>query len=80
MTARAVRAKFFVQSISRTTYGGQVKLQAVTRGQDNKEWAAATPSGSIDMTILNEVALAVFTDPGLEFYVDFTLAEKGVEG
>jgi len=75
-----VRAKVYVASISRTTYGGQVRLQAVSRGQDNKEWAAATPTANIEMTILNEIALAEFVDPGDEFYVDFTPAPKGQEG
>lgn len=75
-----VRAKMYVTKISRTTYGGEVELQAVTRGKDNAEWAQATPNGSIKMTILNEIALGFFTDPGLEFYVDFTLAPKGQEG
>lgn len=75
----SVRAKFFVQEVTRTTYGGRVRLQAVCRGQDNKEWASATPAGSIEMTIRNDGALAQYT-PGDELYVDFTAAPKGVEG
>ena len=67
-----VRAKMFVQEIARTTWGGRVKLQVVTRGEDNKEWASATPSGECVLTIRNEIALEVFTDPGREFYLDFT--------
>lgn len=77
---KVVRAKFYVTKISRTTWGGQVELAVVTRGADNKEWASATPTGSITMTIRNEVALEVFKDPGDEFYVDFAPAPKGVEG
>lgn len=80
LAARKVRAKFFVTSIARTTYGGTVRLQAVTRGKDNAEWAAATPSGTVEMTVLNEVALAVFQNPGDEFYIDFSPAPKGTEG
>jgi hypothetical protein len=78
-----VRAKMFVQEISRTTYGGVVKLGVVCRGEDNKQWASATPSGSLSLTIRNELALEVFTDPGKEFYVDFTPvpdAKVGSEG
>lgn len=54
-------------------------LAAVTRGEDNKKWAAYTPSGGITMSIRNELALAVF-DVGDEFYVDFTKIEAGQEG
>ena len=75
-----VRAKFFVAEIAQTNYGGRVKLQAVSRGEDNKLWASATPSGTIEMTIRNEVALERFLAPGEEFYVDFTHAPKGQEG
>lgn len=75
-----VRAKFYVTEIAQTTNGGRVRLQAVCRGEDNKEWAAYTPSGQIDMTILNDVALAQFIEPGREFYVDFTEAPKGQLG
>lgn len=75
----SVRAKFFVQEVAKTTYGGRVRLQAVCRGLDNKEWASATPSGSVEMTIRNDGALAQF-EPGDELYVEFTAAPKGVEG
>lgn len=67
-----VRAKMFVAEIAQTTYGGRVKLQVVTRGEDNKAWASATPSGELTLTIRNELALEQFGAPGREFYVDFT--------
>lgn len=76
---RRVRGKFFVSKISKTTWGGSVELSVVTRGEDNKAWASATPSGQITMSIRNELALEVF-DVGDEFFVDFTPADKGVEG
>lgn len=75
-----VRAKMFVQEISRTTYGGRVKLSVVTRGEDNKAWASATPSGTLELTVRNEIALEVFTDPGREFYVDFTPVPVAAQG
>lgn len=74
-----VRAKFFVTEIARTTYGGRIILSAVCRGEDNKAWASATPSGQITMTIRNEVAVEQF-DVGEEYFVDFTPAPKGEEG
>lgn len=75
----SVRAKFYVTEVAKTTYGGRIKLGVVCRGEDNKEWASATPSGSIEMTIRNDHALAQF-EPGDEFYVDFSQAPKGQEG
>lgn len=74
-----VRAKFFVQSITHTTSGGSVTLSAVCRGEDNKQWAQYTPTGRIEMNILNESALGQFV-PGDEVFVDFTPAPKGLEG
>lgn len=77
--ADKARAKFFVQKLCQTTYGGSVELNVVTRGEDNKAWSAATPSGQITMTIRNELALEFFK-VGDEFFVDFSRAEKGAEG
>ena len=74
-----VRAKFWVVEATKTTSGGRVLLHAVCRGQDNKTWAAATPTGKIEMQINNESALAQF-NPGDEVYVDFSPAPKGQEG
>ena len=74
-----VRAKFYVMSITHTTSGGSVILQPVCRGEDNKTWAQYTPSGRIEMNILNDSALAQFV-PGDEVYVDFSPAPKGQEG
>lgn len=56
----AVQARFYVGSIeqyaSAAGYAdpapkGVVKLKPVTRGPANKEWASATPSGEITMTV-----------------------------
>lgn len=77
-----VRAKFYVQSITRHAYNpgaAEIKLSAVTRGQDNKSWSSATPMGSLTMSVLNESATAQF-ELGEEYYLDFSKAEKGKEG
>jgi hypothetical protein len=79
----SVIAKFFVQEVTRRAYNPgacEVKLSAVSRGQDNKSWASATPVGNISMTILNESAAAAFLELGDEFYVTFEPAPKGQEG
>lgn len=75
----SVRAKFFVTEIAKTTFGGRVKLQAVCRGKDNSQWSSATPSGHVEMSIRNELAVEFF-DVGQEYFVDFTPAPKGEEG
>lgn len=66
----AVKARFVVNSITHTKVGGgwaspapvgAVKLGAAY-GDQNKEWAAATPSGVIDLTIGNPAALEFFNE------------------
>lgn len=71
----AVRCKFYVHSVTQSVNGGQVTLFPVTRGAENREWASASPSGKIELTILNQVAVDEFT-AGEEYYVDFTKAPK----
>jgi hypothetical protein len=59
----AVTARFYVSEVTHRAYNpaaAQVKLQATTRGDENKGWATATPSGSIDMAIQNPDAAAFF--------------------
>lgn len=67
----AVVAKFYVQSIELFTWGTTVKMNVVTKGsEENAEFWAATPSGSITMNIKNEFAAAHFK-PGQEMLVHF---------
>ena len=79
----SVRGKFHCNSIEvhpNWMHKGEkthvVKLTAV--GDDgtaeNKRFAAATPSGSIEMTVDNPQA-QVF-EPGKEYFVDFTPVES----
>jgi hypothetical protein len=49
-------------------------LSVVTDGsQENREFFAATPSGTISLYILSTEARAEFTE-GADYYVDFTEA------
>jgi len=66
----AVRAKFFVATITKHASGlphgrtpegwstpipvGEVIMRPVTRGEENAEWASATPAGEFKMTIRGE--------------------------
>lgn len=74
-----IKAKFWVESVKRTTGGSEVCLRAVCRGEDNKLWSAYTPSGSLTMVVLNQLAAAEF-EPGEEFYLTFEHAPKGQPG
>jgi hypothetical protein len=76
--ADAVEARFFVSGMTRRAYNPgatDVELVAVSRGEHNKRWAQATPSGNIKMTIQNEGAAAWFTERlGQEVQVMFSPA------
>jgi hypothetical protein len=81
-SVRPVRAKMYVSGINYTTFGTTVRLQVVTRGEDNKQWSAATPVGHLELQIKNQSAADVFS-PSQEWFVDLTpiLGElAGIEG
>lgn len=72
-----VRAKLYVSEVKRQASNPDhvtVTLSAVTRGEENKTWAEATPSARFEMTINNPEAAASFT-LGQELYVTFEAAE-----
>lgn len=52
----SVSSKWYVTKIE----GQQVTLSPVCRGVENREWASATPAGSMTMWISNEAALEQF--------------------
>lgn len=76
--AGAVEARFYISGYERNAYNKDattVKLQAVSRGEHNKTWAAATPNGQISMTIMNESAAQWFVNKlGEEVAVTFVPA------
>lgn len=62
----AVKARFYVAEVTRFASGntgaarsgyaspapyGRIVMRPVSRGEENKEWASATPSGEIQMTV-----------------------------
>lgn len=61
-----IAARFYVAKITTSAYGPKgaaaVELQAVSRGDQNKDWASATPSGTITMQINNAPAAQWFAD------------------
>ncbi len=78
-----VRAKLYLESIEHRTWGTKACFRVVSpRGDDNKEWAAATPAGEMWLTIKNEKAAAAFTldQLGQEFFVDITPVPEELQG
>lgn len=77
----AVEARFYISGYERNSYDPSVttvKMQAVSRGEHNKTWAAATPAGQVQMTIRNESAASWFVDRlGKEVAVTFTEPADG---
>lgn len=79
---RRVRAKMHVTEVNLKTWGTEVVMNVVSRGEDNKKWAAASPVGRYAVTIANEVAADQFF-PGQEWFIDcipIDPAKHGVEG
>lgn len=66
----AVRAKFYVEALHVRQWGTEIEMRPVTRGEDNKAWSAATPSGHLTMTVTNERASDQFA-PGQEWFLTF---------
>jgi len=77
-----VRAKFVVNSITRTKHWDKskgeiqtIKLSPVTSGSDeNKAFFEATPGGNIELGAVNEEAAKQF-ELGKSYYVDFSVAD-----
>lgn len=59
----SVTARFFIRQLTRSSFNPdarQIELSAVSRGPENRTWAKYTPSGTIEMNVLNPVASAWF--------------------
>lgn len=67
-----MRAKFRCMSVEQFQHSELAKLAAVTdEAGTNKEWAAATPSGTLTLQIDNPKAQGHFR-PGRSYYLDVT--------
>lgn len=58
-----ITARFFVHEMTRTAYNpahAAITLKPAYRGQENKAWAEATPSGEIKMQVNNVAAVDQF--------------------
>ena len=74
-----IRAKFVVESVKRYSGGyGEVTMNArrETSIPEDKQFAEATPTGSLVMTITKPAVLDALA-PGSIWYLDFTPAPEG---
>lgn len=73
-------ARLYVTSIERHAYNRDaltVKLGAATKGEENKAWAAATPSFNASIVVLSSGGGAVFLEAfeaGKDLHVTFDVA------
>lgn len=78
--SNTIKAKFVAASVLDNQYESgkkDVTLLAVTDGsEENKAYWAATPAGSINLSVLNPEAEF---EAGAEYYVEFTKVEKTEE-
>lgn len=74
----AISARFFIYEITRTPSAsgrvGVVKLRPAYAAGANRQWAAATPSGEMWMTVNNPAAFEEFEaamDAGDDLHITF---------
>lgn len=71
---QSIKAKFVCETVEPIGDTEQVTMRAVYGGSDeNKSFAAATPSASVSINISNPGAKGFF-QPGKEYFGDFTEA------
>jgi hypothetical protein len=71
-----VRAKFVVDSVSKTRWGNSVRLTPVYGdSEENKRFFSATPSGLIELNVVDD-GIAKQFEVGKEYYIDFSPATE----
>lgn len=71
-----MRAKFQCNTVMKDMYSNETVTLSPVYGKDgtaNAEWAKASPSGSLSLTISNPAAQG-FLKPGGQYFLDFTEA------
>lgn len=74
---KKVLAKFKCDSVTNFENGKTVNLSPVQSGsEENKAFAHYTPSGRLEMYIDNGTEAANLFEPGEEYFLEFSKAEK----
>lgn len=72
----AVKARFYVNQVAKNASGyTTVKMNPSTKGEENKDWAKYTPSGSIELTINPETSAGQWFEGQLGNDVSITFDE-----
>lgn len=72
----SVVAKFYVRAIEMVQWGTIIKMSPVTKGSaENEAFFAATPAGTLEFTIKNELAAERF-HLGHEYWLTFMEAAE----
>jgi len=76
-----VRAKFKCNAVEEYSNGSKtVKMNAVYSGKgENAQFAHATPSGNLSITIESQTEAVNFFKPGKEYYLDFSVVSKKID-
>lgn len=70
-----MRAKFKCNSITNYENSKTAKLNAVYgTSEENKDFTKLTPSGNLDIMIMNEAPASTFFEVGSKYFLDFTKA------
>lgn len=78
----AVTARFFVDELTRRAYNPEhaaIVLKPAYRGDENKAWSQATPSGEIKLHVSNPAAVEQFDEwmrTGQDVHLTFTPVAK----
>jgi hypothetical protein len=70
-----VKAKFDCVSAVKGEETTDVNFLATVSGEENKEWAKWTPSGSLFISINNDAVASNAFIPGKSYFLEFSPAE-----
>jgi hypothetical protein len=72
----AVKARFYVNQVAKNATGySTVTMSPSTKGEENKDWAKYTPSGSIQLTINPETSAGQWFEDHLGDDISITFDE-----
>lgn len=74
----AVTARMYVNLFTKSTYQDGVKLTVAYQNGHNKEWAAATPTGSIDLGLGKANGASRFFEAAMEAGDDLEIVFRRV--
>lgn len=77
-TPEAITARMYVASTSKAAHGDGVHLQVAYSNGANKEWAASTPTGKVELTLARGNGASRFFNEALEAGDDIEITFRRV--